>query len=361
MIQATELHVDRGNLQRTRIATTEVECGDGEALLAVERFALTANNVTYAVAGESMGYWQFFPVDAPWGRVPVWGFARVVATKHPEVVVGERFYGYLPMATHVVVRPDRVGRNGFVDAAAHRQRLPPVYNQYQRIEGTGRDDENAQMLLRPLFMTSFLLEDYLAEENFFGARVVVLSSASSKTSIGLAFELARRHRGAIEVVGLTSPARIDFVEKLGYYDRCVPYDAVATLAAERPSAFVDMAGDADVLRRVHEHFRDALKLSCLVGVTHWQAAARTPPALPGPSPAFFFAPTRIQKRAKDWGAAVLESRLAVEWQAFVTDSRRWLRVTDVLGPVAMERAYHELLEGRTPAEVGIVVTPTGSG
>ena len=49
---------------------------DGEVLARIDRFALTANNVTYGVMGERIGYWKFFPVEAEEdGIIPVWGFA----------------------------------------------------------------------------------------------------------------------------------------------------------------------------------------------------------------------------------------------------------------------------------------------
>ena len=207
MTTATDLLVDRTDLHESRLQTREVECADGEALFEIERFALTANNITYAVAGDSaFGYWKFFPAPDHWGRVPVWGFARVSASRHPDVAVGERFYGYFPMGTHLVVKPQRVGPSGFVDGAPHRAALPPVYNQYTRATGD-RHEETAQMLLRPLFMTSFLLDDFLADNDFFGARRVILSSASSKTSLGLAFELARNRKGRVTVAGLTAPSQ----------------------------------------------------------------------------------------------------------------------------------------------------------
>ena len=55
---------------------------DGKARLKVDKFALTANNVTYATFGEAMNYWNFFPAaDEKYGRVPVWGFATVTESK----------------------------------------------------------------------------------------------------------------------------------------------------------------------------------------------------------------------------------------------------------------------------------------
>src|SRR5690242_18261409 len=105
-----EFEVDRSDLHTTRIVDTDGRAlRDGEARLRVEHFALTANNITYAVFGDAMQYWQFFPAaDDGWGRVPVWGFADVVESSVPEVAVGRRVYGYLPMATELIVTPERV-------------------------------------------------------------------------------------------------------------------------------------------------------------------------------------------------------------------------------------------------------------
>ena len=41
---------------------------DGQALVTVERFALITNNLTYAVLGDELGYWQLFPAAPGWGR-----------------------------------------------------------------------------------------------------------------------------------------------------------------------------------------------------------------------------------------------------------------------------------------------------
>src|SRR4051812_9316729 len=177
-----------------------------------------------------MGYWSFFPASEGWGRVPVWGFADVEASRAPGIEVGERIYGYLPMGSHLVVAPENISANGFVDGAGHRGALPPVYNQYQRVRRNDRERETA--ILRPLFTTSFLLDDWLDDDGFFGARSVVLGSASSKTALGLAFLLAQRDD--IEVVGLTSARNAAFVDKVGYYDRTVTYDAIDTLSTDAP-------------------------------------------------------------------------------------------------------------------------------
>ena len=53
----------------------------GEVLTRIECFAYSANNITYAAAGDLLGYWQFFPAagdDAQhWGITPVWGLSLI--------------------------------------------------------------------------------------------------------------------------------------------------------------------------------------------------------------------------------------------------------------------------------------------
>jgi hypothetical protein len=215
-----------------------------------------------------------------------------------------------------------------------------------------RDEENAQMVLRPLVMTSLLLDDFLAANGFFEARSVILSSASSKTALGLAFEVARKRKGRVEVVGVTSSAHVGFVERLGFYDRVVTYDALESLAAGVPCVYVDMAGNSAVLARVHGNFREQLRHICTVGVTHWEQALRTAPNLPGAKPTMFFAPDHIARRNRERGPGDLAREFAADWKDFVIDARRWLTVVEVRGATAMQQSYLEMLEGRTPPDRG---------
>jgi hypothetical protein len=191
-MQATRLLTRKNALQHSRIETLAfAPVGAGEALLAISRVALTTNNITYAAFGEAMQYWDFFPTaQAEWGHMPVWGFADVIASTVPGIEAGERFYGYFPIASHLRVQPVRVTARGFYDGAAHRQPLTSAYNQYTRCSQDPvyrAEDECLQMLLRPLFITSFMLADFLRDNAFFGAKRLLLSSASSKTAYGTAF------------------------------------------------------------------------------------------------------------------------------------------------------------------------------
>nr|WP_295110975.1 DUF2855 family protein [uncultured Caulobacter sp.] len=359
---AWDFVVAKTDLRRSEFRDVEPPpLADGQVRLAIESFALTANNITYAVFGEMMKYWDFFPCldgSGPdgFGRVPVWGHARVEASAHPDIAAGQRFYGYWPMSTHLTVQA-KPGRNGFTDVSAHRQSLPPVYNQYQAV-GAANELEAHQALLQPLFITGFLIDDQFDENDFYGAASVILSSASSKTAIALAALLKKR--GEVNVVGLTSPRNKAFVEGLGFYDEVVLYDDLAASPIEGPAAFVDFAGDAAVLGAVHNRFADELKASILVGGTHWEAPKGTMGgggALPGPQPAFFFAPDRVAKRQKDWAPGEFEQRYGAAWAGFVADAPRWLKVEVGEGREAMQAAYLAQVEGGTSPDTGVVLRP----
>jgi hypothetical protein len=331
---------------------------DGEVLLKVDRFAFTANNVTYAVVGDAMGYWNFFPAPDGWGRVPVWGFGDVLHSKHEALTVGERLFGYFPMSTHLIVQPAGVGPGGFIDASPHRSALAVVYNQYTFVRNDPSYEakfEDLQMLLRPLFMTSFLLHDFIAENDFFGARAVILSSASSKTAFGLAFLLSTTSGSQPQVIGLTSPSNVAFVGGLGCYGQVLTYDKIQSIPSELPVLFVDMAGNGAVVSALHHHFRDNMKHSCVVGATHWEQREGNA-ELPGPRPEFFFAPTQVEKRTNDWGTRGLQDRFAQAWSRFVVSADNLIRVIGGRGEAAVELVYRKTLEGRAKPEEGQVLS-----
>ncbi len=343
------LLVKRDDLRDVRLdepATPVPE--EGQASLAVRTFGMTANNVTYAVMGEAMSYWDFFPAgEAGWGRLPTWGFAEVAASEAEGVAVGDRYYGYWPSASHLLVTPKGADERGFIDASPHRAELPSAYHRYLRTDSDpfySADSEDLQMLLRPLFFTSFLADDQLADEGLATGGPVMMASASSKTALAAAFMLAQRDD--VELVALTSARNVEFVEGLGIYARTVLYSEIGSLEPE-PATFVDFAGNGEVRAAVHRRFGDELRHSMAVGVTHWEDFEGGAD-LPGPAPQFFFAPTRVTKRAADWGGPGLEERVAEAWGPFCEWCSGWLGLDHAEGWEATRDAYLDVLEGRVP-------------
>ncbi len=368
----TDLLVRKDQLATTRLHTVApTPLPDGQVRVTIDRFALTSNNITYAAMGDAMQYWQFYPVGDvgdgfAWGRIPVWGFGSVQESRHPEVAVGERLYGYFPMANAVDLSPVKVSAGAFFDAAPHRAQLHSVYNQYTRCAVDPfytAESEDVQALLRPLFITSWLIDDFLADNDFFGATsdpaqpaLMLLSSASSKTAYGTAFQLAQRK--GIEVVGLTSPGNVAFCEGLGCYHRVLTYDQLDQIAADAPCIYVDFAGNAAFRKAVHTHCR-GLKYSSSIGATHVSDMGGGKD-IPGPKATLFFAPAQIKKRSAEWGPQALGQRLVQSWQAFVgtvsNPQAPWLKVEHHWGPAAVQQAYQQVLGGKGDPRLGHILS-----
>ncbi|MBM3667216.1 MAG: DUF2855 family protein [Actinobacteria bacterium] len=353
--------VKRDDLHQTRIEENgeAPELSDGQALLEVDRFGLTANNITYGVMGDAMSYWKFFPTgEDGWGHVPMWGFARVADANGTGIPDGARVYGYLPPSSHVVVQPDDSGPRGFVDRSPHRAELPSAYQGYRRTAADpayAPDREDEQVIFWPLFYTSWLIDDFLADQGMFGAESIVIGSASSKTAVIAAYMLAKREDSEVRLTGLTSQGNREFVEGLGVYDATVTYDEIGGIDRDR-SVYVDMSGDGEIRRQVHELFGDSLAHSCVVGASHWdRMASGRNGDLQGPKPEFFFAPNRVKKRGSDWGAGGLDERVTADWHPFVEWAAGWLRVKRGEGPEALRETYLEVLDGKVPPAEGNVI------
>jgi hypothetical protein len=360
-LAALDFVVDRDDLHATRLVPAEVPDASaldaGEVLLEIEKFGFSANNITYASLGETMRYWEFFPRADGWGRVPVWGYALVAASAREGIAQGERVFGYLPMSTHAVLEADRVGPAGFVDAAAHRADLPAVYQRYARLaggEGAGAGGEDQQALWRPLFMTSFGAADFLAEQRLYEAERIVVSSASSKTALGIAFLLAGRV-GDVELIALTSRSNVAFCERVGYYGSVLPYDAVERIPRDGPIAFVDLAGNDRLLREVRRHAGELLRRTVVVGATHREERAQGAP-LGGGDADFFFLPPWMERRRREWGPGEFARRYDEAWSAFLPTVERWMRVEHHRGPAAVESVYRHVLDGDVDPAVGYMLS-----
>lgn len=336
----------------------------GWARFAVRRVSITTNNVTYALFGERMSYWQFFPSPQEgWGVVPVWGFAEVVESAQPEIAVGARYFGYWPLAETVDLLPTKVSPSGFIDGAAHRAQLPSTYNRYSAAPSNqAARDEAALAIMRPLFGTAFLLTDFLQENDWFGARQLVLSSASSKTAYATAWcvseALAQGQGPGVRVIGLTSAANAAFVHALGCYDTVLGYDAIASIDASVPTVFADFSGSAEQRAQLHHHLRDALRHSAVIGATQFSAGAREAP-LPGAKPTFFFAPDRRRKRLEDWGPAVLMQRVEDSQSRFLQQMLSGptpsLHIVMHRGLASARDVMGELARGRIDPSAGHVI------
>ena len=355
---ATIMEVRKDDWSDTRLVSIDLPASlaENEVLLAVDRLALTANNISYASAGDALGYWRFFPAEDGWGRIPAMGWADVIASNHPEVAVGERVWGFFPMGTHLKILAGKVSPQGFSDVSPHREGLAPVYANFDRASANpiyeeAREDQDS--LLRGLFMTSWLVEDFLQVNDFFGAGSCLITSASSKTSIALGHCV--KQRGVLESVAVTSAGNAAFCETLGCYDRVVTYDQISSLDGTLPVVMVDMAGSARILSDLHHHYGNNMKYSCRIGATHLEGFGEVED-LPGATPEFFFAPGHLQTRSKELGAGEFMLRLGGAYVGFRQFCDGWLSVQRSSGADAVQATYQQVLAGKADPASGQIIS-----
>lgn len=366
--QAIAFEVAKTDLKNTRIVTVDLEdpLAENEVLLKVDKFALTANNISYGVAGHALGYWRFFPTSneteqKQWGRLPVMGFADVVSSNCDSIEVGERVWGFMPMASHVKILAGRLSKTGFSDVSLYREGLAPLYSAFERVNTNPfyqTKNEDYDILLRGLFTTSWLVDDFMFDNNYFNAKQYLITSASSKTSIALAFAI--QQRGERPAIGVTSKANKDFVESLGCYQQVVSYDDISSLDASVASILVDMAGGKTTLSTIHHHFMHQLCYSCRIGATQHNDIDINDTLLfdnlPGAKPEFFFAPTQLKKRMVDWGAAETMTQMSRSLLSYIEFCRSIISIAHTTNVNQVERVYQQVLAGTADASVGQVIS-----
>ena len=356
----------KSDLTKSRIINADLPIiRDGEILLKIESFAFTANNVTYGVAGDTIGYWKFFPAaqnsDNSWGCIPMWGFAEIVESKNQNLDVGERLFGYFPAADALVLSPVKISDQSFSDGKEHRKELPPVYNNYLRLNGESNYDPSMdpiRALLFPLHITAFCLCDSLEEDQYLGASQILIVSASSKTAIGLAQGLADS-KSSPKVVGLTSVTNSKFVEDLGCYDEVISYDQLDKIDYSQGAVIVDMAGNREILGTLHGKLEGNM-LKCLtVGMTHWDNETTAEDALGQAMlrerTEFFFAPAHIQKRIGDWGHDGYAEKTNLFMTARALQSNNWMQIKEIDGLENFISTYEEVVSGKINPNEGIIV------
>ena len=361
-INALDFIVNIENLQSTQFVakTYSDELSTNQVLLEIDKFSFTSNNITYGVVGKQMSYWKFFPTQSGSGIIPAWGLANVIISNHPDVQVGQRFYGYYPMSSHLLVTINNVGSKGFIDITEHRQTLPPIYNFYTNTEQDPTftlETEKLISIFRPLFVTAFLIDDYLAEQNFYKATQILLTSASSKTAQALASLLAHRKKEGhlnFNLLGLTSKKNVEFVRQLGSFDQTMAYDEIAHLNSNEKSVVIDFAGNHNIQFQLQTFLGGKLVYNCLVGLVDWQNLEGEKP-LPKKGE-FFFAPEHAEKRQKEWGLLGFQQKLGIAWKQFITTIQPIISIKEYIGPEKLEQLYLDMLNGKVEPKHGNIVS-----
>jgi len=262
------------------------------------------------------------------------------------------------MALFVVLKPDSLLPYGF---SVKRTQLPEdraVYHQYYYLNrDTFADNltpkqECLMMLYRPLFLTSFLLEDYLTVTN--KTPQIVIASASSKTGYSLAYLLKIRNR-PVKVIGLTSAKNQKFVQGLKLYDSVIPYTSITSIP-QAESTYIDFSGDRKILHQVYEHLgKQNFKQSIAVGLSHWDSnvSASFSDSIKSE---VFFAPLWLKKRSAEIGGPAFTESMKTSLGQCIIESDRWTQVIEGSGIDTVKRTYEKVLKGDYLPEDGFVLS-----
>lgn len=325
---------------------------DGEILLKVEQYYLSSNNITYAVIGEKYKYWNFFPKEEPWGAIPVWAYLSVIESKHPTIEVGECFFGFAPMADSFKVCVGNYTAHGFSDRTAHREGLIALYNYYTKTEAKQLKQEGIFLLTKITFPTSFLIHFFLEEEAFFDAQQIVITSASSKTALGLAFLLKKyQDKTGKDIIGITASKNKSFVEQSGYYDKVISYTEIKDVLPQKQSVVLDISGNVDVLVNINALLQEDLKHIARIGITDWTANKEFenfPNAVP------FVVGDQYKKMLEKLGPQKTTELLMEEQHSFTASIQKIISLS-YIKTVELPIFYQKLLKGTTNPKLGYIV------
>ena len=360
-VEKKDFFVEKDDLSNSRWHSKKIDSIDShQILIKIDSFSFTSNNITYAILGESMKYWQFFPVASQLGQIPVWGIGTVVESHIDDIRVNDQFYGFYPMSNYLILEPGKIKQTGFTDITEHRNRLPVIYNNYTNIRFDQTFDQeysDIHMLMQPLFATSFLIADMLVSNNFYGSQSVIFSSASSKTAIAAAYLLKEY---GVELIGLTSNANAESVKSLNLYSKVVPYSEISDLALDKLNVFIDFAGNIHLNETLAKKEGIQFTKTLLIGNSHGTSM----PEINNESllqkvlkAEYFFAPLQYRRRMKELGAREFAVRFNNDWVNFRVYCRSWMNIKKVKSMSEVEQMYLQTREGKNnPLEGNIVTT-----
>ena len=321
-----------------------------EIRLKIEHFGFTSNNITYAVIGDRFGYWNFFPApkDADkFGIIPVWGYGKVIESDHTAINLGQKYFGYFPLATELIVKPGQITDRSFIDESPHRSMLPTPYNTYHSASDSIHvHREYDRMTLSPLYLTSFIIWHAVKKSDWYGAEQILLLSASSKTSIGTAYAF-RMDESAPLVVGMTSSTNIGQLKELDIYNQLVTYQDWTGIDLKKKTLVIDMSGNLQIRSRLFNELGVNFQYCLKVGLSHWDATAGDD--IPKEKGTVFFAPSFIGEWIEQKGMADFYSKSNAFFKGCSQFTSSWFEYKLINGLDELVTLFPLLIKGAIPA------------
>lgn len=237
-------------------------CDPDHIVLRIDKFSMTQMTIGYLMKGFTRtfgGYHHFFSSkeDGVY-RSAAWGIATVIESGHLKVPVGTRLFGPMPICKYFhqkVLRTIPASRNGDDPPVVEFQNEDMPFNmqrfqEYEILAPSSAEDpefEDWKLATKEIYTMAFYMDEQLLTETG-QINSVIISCASSKTAMALAYCLKMRGGSAIEremehLVGLTSKEHYDFVVSTGLYQEVYTYDDVESLPTDKTIVYMDFKCD----------------------------------------------------------------------------------------------------------------------
>jgi hypothetical protein len=115
-----------------------------------------------------------------------------------------------------------------------------------------------------------------------------------------------------------------------------------------------MSGNAQLLAKLHTHLGENMKHCVNVGLTHWDES-HTDEGVNTQRSEFFFAPSQIQKRIKDWGPEIFDQKTQTFMFETTLKCREWLKLTKIADIRGLSDVYKDVCDGRIPPDEGLII------
>lgn len=345
---------------------TEVrELKEGEVLIYVEKFAMTAATLGYLMKGFTRSfsaYHNFFPWDEEGlYRSGTYGFARVRESKHPKVQEGTRLYGFLPLAEYTIETvdqaiPPRDGEPGFIDFRREKVNFElRHFNEYEVVPENLGDDawtEDYRMTFKEAYTSAYYIDEQLMCDCGM-INACVISCASSKIAVALAYCLSMRvddcdlrMQKMRNIVGLTTPEHAEFVKSTGLYTEVILYDEIPNKLPNKTVVFVDIKYDGELTQKIIGKMGPSLMYTLVVGPPTFQKKVQNQIFDVKSREKIFNAGEWREKRtmANEVIKTGRDERLVWSYKSFIDRCQKLYTLKQVRGPQAMLetlKSFHE--------------------
>ncbi|RDW68898.1 DUF2855 family protein [Aspergillus mulundensis] len=234
--------------------------------------SLTSNNLSYALLGTYMHWWDTCPVPltlpppynnpSDYGIVPAWGLATVLDSTIPSLTPGTILWGFWPTGSHafdLTLTPAELPGH-YKEVSAHRKDVLPLYNRYRVFDTQGNDLSTFgwDAAVGTIFVAGYLLAEYMftpdpashpaihpsepgalewkASDADLSKSIFVSLGASTKTARSTAFNFFARSPGTEPLGLLQFTSSVDALSEAAA--KGSPNFAVGTL----PYSDVELAG-----------------------------------------------------------------------------------------------------------------------